>query len=84
MYFACMEITRTFAPAFGKEAAMLDVMLQSSFARGSPVEFRFESRLSQERPKRTDPLRPAFEKLSKKLRKTFGGLKITPYLCTRF
>ena len=59
-------------------------MLQSSFARGSPVEFRFESRLSQERPKRTDPLRPAFEKLSKKLRKTFGGLKTTPYLCTRF
>ena len=41
-------------------------MLQSSFAHGSPVEFRFESRLSQERPKRTDPLRPAFEKLSKK------------------
>ena len=64
--FADPVISRTFAPAFGNEALMLDVMLQSCFARGSPVEFRFESRLSQERPKRTDPLRPAFEKLSKK------------------
>ena len=50
---------------------MLDVMLQSSFARGSPVEFRFESRLSQERPKRTDPSgRPSkktFEKTSQNI-----------------
>ena len=86
MYFACMEITCTFAPAFGKEAAMLDRMLQRRLAQGAPDGLRLRSRLSQERPKRTALPPAAFEKETskKKLRKTFGGLKQTPYLCTRF
>ena len=85
MCFACMEITRTFAPAFGKEAAMLDRMLHRRLAQGAPDGLRLRSRLSQERPKRTALPPAAFEKeTSKKLRKTFGGLKQTPYLCTRF
>ena len=79
-----MEIRLTFAPAFGKEAAMLDRMLQRRLARCAPDGLRLRSRLSQERPKRTAPPPAAFEKTSKKLRGTFGGLKITPYLCTRF
>lgn len=80
-----MEITRTFAPAFGKEAAMLDRMLQRRLARCAPDGLRLRSRLSQERPKRTAPPPAAFEKnFEKKLRGTFGGLKQTPYLCTRF
>ena len=85
MYFASMEITRTFAPAFGKEAAMLDRMLQRRLARCAPDGLRLRSRLSQERPKRTALPPAAFgKKLRKKLRGTFGGLKQTPYLCTRF
>ena len=66
MYFASMEITRTFAPAFGKEAAMLDRMLQRRLARCAPDGLRLRSRLSQERPKRTALPPAAFEK---KLRK---------------
>ena len=85
MYFASMEITRTFAPAFGKEAAILDRMLQRRLAQGAPDGLRLRSRLSQERPKRTALPPAAFEKnFEKKLRGTFGGLKQTPYLCTRF
>ena len=61
MYFASMEITRTFAPAFGKEAAMLDRMLQRRLARCAPDGLRLRSRLSQERPKRT-ALPPAASK----------------------
>ena len=61
-----MEITRTFAPAFGKEAAMLDRMLQRRLAQGAPDGLRLRSRLSQERPKRTALPPAAFEK---KLRK---------------
>ena len=69
MCFACMEITRTFAPAFGKEAAMLDRMLHRRLAQGAPDGLRLRSRLSQERPKRT-ALPPAafgknFEKTSR-------------------
>ena len=80
-----MEITRTFAPAFGKEAAMLDRMLQRRLAQGAPDGLRLRSRLSQERPKRTALPPAAFGKnFEKKLRGTFGGLKQTPYLCTRF
>ena len=62
MYFASMEITRTFAPAFGKEAAMLDRMLQRRLAQGAPDGLRLRSRLSQERPKRTAPPPAAFGK----------------------
>ncbi len=62
MYFASMEITRTFAPAFGKEAAMLDRMLQRRLAQGAPDGLRLRSRLSQERPKRTALPPAAFEK----------------------
>ena len=80
-----MEIRLTFAPAFGKEAAILDRMLQRRLAQGAPDGLRLRSRLSQERPKRTALPPAAFEKeTSKKLRETFGGLKQTPYLCTRF
>ena len=84
MYFASMEITRTFAPAFGKEAAILDRMLQRRLAQGAPDGLRLRSRLSQERPKRTAlylctrfweghsgaPLR---KKTSKKVPQKFGG-----------
>lgn len=64
-----MEITRTFAPAFGKEAAMLDRMLQRRLAQGAPDGLRLRSRLSQERPKRTAlPRQPS----EKKLRKNFA------------
>ena len=62
-----MEITRTFAPAFGKEAAMLDRMLQRRLAQGAPDGLRLRSRLSQERPKRTAlPRQPSEKKLRKK------------------
>ena len=69
MYFASMEITRTFAPAFGKEAAMLDRMLQRRLARCAPDGLRLRSRLSQERPKRTAPPPAAF---GKNLEKNFA------------
>ena len=57
-----MEITRTFAPAFGKEAAILDRMLRRRLAQGAPDGMRLRSRLSQERPKRTALPPAAFEK----------------------
>ena len=70
MYFASMEITRTFAPAFGKEAAILDRMLQRRLAQGAPDGLRLRSRLSQERPKRTAlPRQPSEKKLQKNFAK---------------
>ena len=70
MYFASMEITRTFAPAFGKEAAMLDRMLQRRLARCAPDGLRLRSRLSQERPKRTAlPRQPSEKNLEKNFAK---------------
>jgi len=64
---------------------MLDRMFAETFGAGCSGRYAARFRLSQERPKRTAPPPAAFEKkTSKKLRETFGGLKITPYLCTRF
>ena len=85
MYFACMEITLTFAPAFGKEAAMLDRMLQRRLARCAPDGMRLGPAFRKRGPSgRPFPRQPSKKKLRKKLRKTFGSLKITPYLCTHF
>ena len=85
MYFASMEITRTFAPAFGKEAAMLDRMLHRRLARCAPDGMRLGPAFRKRGPSgRPFPGSLRKKTSKKKLRETFGGLKITPYLCTRF
>lgn len=86
--FADPEISRTFAPAFGNEAVMLDMMLQGSrFASCLPVSLRVSGPAFRKRgPSGRFPSSGRLSKKNfrKKLRKTFGSLKITPYLCTRF
>ena len=80
-----MEITRTFAPAFGKEAAILDRMFAETF--GAVRSGRYAATVPPfAREAQADGPSPGSlrKKTSKKLRGTFGGLKITPYLCTRF
>lgn len=85
--FADPEISRTFAPAFGNEAVMLDMLLQCiCFAGCLPVSLRVSVPPFAREAQADGSLAPVdFRKnFRKKLRKTFGSLKITPYLCTRF
>lgn len=82
--FAVVVISRTFAPAFGKEAVMLDMMLQAVLHEVFPSWAQL-SRLSHERgPSGGSPRKDPGKNSGKKLRRTFGGLENSPYLCTRF